>query len=118
MHEFSIMESVLNTVKASAEANRIIKIKKVKIIIGQMAMVVPDSMQFAFEALCNDNELLFKEAELEIEERAVCCLCGNCGNSFSPPDMYTFICPCCQSSQIDIIGGRELYLDYYEGEDE
>ena len=119
MHEFSLMESVLSRVRESAGENGINRISKVKIVVGQMTMAVPDSLQFAFEALTQAEEaLLYADAVLEIEERPVRCLCKLCGNSFSPVDVYMFFCPECNSTQLEVTGGRELYLDFYEGEGE
>ena len=118
MHEFSLMENVMNTVKDSARENRIKRISKIKLIIGQMTMAVPDSMQFAFEVLSNAYEPLFNNAVLEIEEQPVRCLCSSCGCSFEPSVMYMLICPCCQGAHIEITSGRELFLDFFEGEDE
>lgn len=114
MHEFALMESVMETIRDSARQNGINRISKVKIVIGQMTMAVPDSMQFAFEALREGPFLA--DAVLEIEERPVRCKCSNCNRIFTPPDMYTFFCPDCNSHQTEMISGRELYLDYYEGE--
>ena len=118
MHEFSLMESVMNQVRESAVENRINRINKVKIVVGRMTMAVPDSLQFAFEALTKVDESFYANAVLEIEESLVRCRCNCCAKSFSPTDVYTFICPDCSSPHIEVTSGRELYLDYYEGEAE
>lgn len=114
MHELSLMEGVLDIVRDSAAKSNIGKINKIKLVIGKLSMALPDSLQFAFQAL--GQEELFREAVLDIEERNVRCQCRNCQEQFEVEDRYGFRCLLCGSSDVDIVSGRELYVDYYEGE--
>jgi hydrogenase nickel incorporation protein HypA/HybF len=117
MHEFSLIESVLEKVRDSARQNNIKKINRVKLVVGKLSMALPDSMQFAFDAIAGTEEL-FRDAVLEIEEREPVCNCPQCRQPFPMADSYSFFCPRCGSTGIEIIQGRELYLDYYEGEED
>lgn len=116
MHELSLMEGVINTVRDSAVANGIVKVNKVKLVIGKLSMALPDSLQFAFQAL-NQQDKLFQDAVLEIEERAITCRCSGCDCEFAVENNYCFICPECAGIKVDIIQGRELFIDYFEGDD-
>ncbi|NLV17505.1 MAG: hydrogenase maturation nickel metallochaperone HypA [Syntrophomonadaceae bacterium] len=116
MHEFSLIEGVLNMVRDSASQNNIGKVNRVKLVVGRLSMALPDSLHFAFEAICKDEDL-FREAILEIEEKEIMCDCLACQRSSELKDIYSFICPACGSNRIEITQGRELYLDYYEGEE-
>lgn len=116
MHELSLMENVLGIVRDSAVQNNILKVKKVKLVVGKFSMALPDSLHFAFEAISSQEEL-FKDAVLEIESREIKCQCLECEQTFKVEDGYHFICIHCGSNKVDIIEGRELYLDYYEGDD-
>jgi len=51
MHELTLMQSVLQTVEQDAAQHGINRINKVKLVIGQLTMALPDSLIFAFEAL-------------------------------------------------------------------
>jgi len=115
MHELALMQGVMETVKESATANSISKVSKVRLVVGKLSMALPDSMQFAFEVISTDEEL-FRSAVLEIEEKEVVCSCQQCQQLFTQQEQYIFVCSGCGSNQVDIIQGRELYLDYYEGE--
>lgn len=115
MHELSLMTGIMDTVKQSAAQNNIMRVEKIKLVIGKLSMALPDSLQFAFDALKQD-EKLFKEAVLEIEEKEISCLCSNCKQSFMVDKTYHFICPECASNKVEIVGGRELYIDFFEGE--
>lgn len=114
MHELSLMQTVMDTVRDGARTNDIVKIKKIKLVIGKLSQALPDSLQFAFEVL--SEEELFEGAVLEIEERGIKCRCQTCGGQFQVEEDYCFICPECQGSQVDIIEGRELFIDYFEGD--
>lgn len=114
MHELSLMTSVIETVRQGALDNEIKKVKKVKLVIGKLSQALPDSLQFAFGVLCTDE--MFCGAELEIEEKEIICLCPECQTRFSVQDEYSFICPSCKGIKVDIISGRELFIDYFEGD--
>lgn len=114
MHELSLMESVVKQLRSSAAEHGITKITRVMLVAGKMTMAVPEALQFAFEALQKDDRML-KDAVLEIREEPVRCECRDCGHSYEAPN-YEFICPSCSGPNIRIIGGRELYIDFYEGD--
>lgn len=116
MHELSLMQSVMDIVKDSAAQNSIQKVNKVKLVVGKYSMALPDSLHFAFEAI-SGVEALFKGAVLEIEEKEILCQCQQCQQTIQIEDTYRFICPLCGSNKVEIIQGRELYLDYYEGDE-
>lgn len=116
MHEFSLIESVLGMVKESAAQNSITKVNRVKLVVGKLSMALPDSLHFAFDAI-RATEVLFRNANLEIEEKEIMVSCQQCQQTFPMEDRYCFVCPWCSSTAIEIIQGRELYLDYYEGEE-
>lgn len=114
MHELSLMESVVKQLHSSAAEHGIRKITRVMLVVGKMTMAVPDALRFAFEALQKGDELL-DGAVLDIREEAVACECRDCGYSYEAPN-YEFICPSCLSPNIKIVRGRDLYIDFYEGD--
>jgi hydrogenase nickel incorporation protein HypA/HybF len=115
LHELALMQGVMDAVRDSAAANSISKVSKVGLVVGKLSMVLPDSMLFAFEVI-SAGEDLFQGAVLEIEEKEVICSCQQCQQLFTRQEQHIFVCSGCGSNQVDIIQGRELYLDYYEGD--
>jgi hydrogenase nickel incorporation protein HypA/HybF len=115
MHEYSLVEGVVKQLKASAEENGIKQISRVALVVGKMTMVVPDSLQFAFEVFRQQEPLIKDDAVLEIREEPVIGECRDCQHRYEIDD-YEFICPSCSGVNIKLVGGRELYIDYYEGE--
>jgi hydrogenase nickel incorporation protein HypA/HybF len=115
MHELGLMDNVLNMVRESAGQSRISRVSRIKLVVGKFSMALTDSLRFAFEVLAQDE--LFKDAVLEIEEKAIECQCAACAHRFEVDRSYNFICPRCGTNKVDIVSGRELYVDYFEGEE-
>jgi hydrogenase nickel incorporation protein HypA/HybF len=89
------------------------KILKVRVVVGKMSGVVVDSIRFCFEAITKDT--VAEGAVLEIEEVRYTGKCVGCARSFEVMD-YTLLCPDCGSTDIEITGGRELYVKDIEVE--
>ena len=51
MHEFSIMQSALNQALREARLAGAARVHEIRLRIGVLSGVVPDALQFAFEAL-------------------------------------------------------------------
>ena len=115
MHEVGLMANILDTINSSARENQISRIMEITLVVGKFTMVLPDSMLFAFEAL-TQNDPLYADAKLTIWEKAIECLCQQCSNTFLVEQNHCFICPDCTSSDVQILSGRELYIDSYEGD--
>ena len=115
MHEYSLMEGVVKQLRASAAENDIKEISRVALVVGKMTMAVPDALQFSFEAFRLEEPLLRDDAVLEIREEPVMGECKDCQHRFEVRD-YEFICPSCSGVNVKLVGGRELYIDFYEGE--
>ena len=116
MHEMSLVEGITKVIAEKAAENRINKITKVKLVIGKLTNALPDALNLAFEVIRNEESLYDAEAQLVIEERKTTGKCNECRKEFSIEDNYSFICPDCDSLLVTIVSGRELYVDYFEGE--
>ncbi|MDI6812319.1 MAG: hydrogenase maturation nickel metallochaperone HypA [Desulfitobacteriaceae bacterium] len=116
MHEMGLMASMVELLTESARHNQIQKINKVKLVVGKMSMALPDALQLAFDVYKAEG-LFSSEAVLEIEERETMGRCRSCGRRFPVLDNCLFVCPDCQGIDVEVISGRELYIDHYEGED-
>ncbi|MGE5453656.1 MAG: hydrogenase maturation nickel metallochaperone HypA [Methylocystaceae bacterium] len=114
MHEMSLVEGIMNTVRISAVANGIQRVGRIKLIIGKLSMALPESLDFVFSCLLQ-QEPLFADATLDIEEKEVVGKCRICSSEFRISES-DYQCPDCQVSAIDLISGRELYIEFYEGE--
>jgi hydrogenase nickel incorporation protein HypA/HybF len=114
MHELSLMQGVLNTVEESARKAGAVRVLAVRLTIGDMAEVVPDAMDFAFEALTPDT--LCEGASLHMTSVVPRSRCSVCGKEFEH-DRYHWACPSCDSLATELLAGREMYIDAIEIEE-
>ena len=106
MHEMSLVQGIFDSVVPVARANGATKITSITLTIGDMTMVVPEAMDFAFSALSEDDPLL-DGAELTMNFVKPRSRCLDCGNEFAP-DRFHLHCPACDSSATLLVAGREL----------
>jgi hydrogenase nickel incorporation protein HypA/HybF len=111
MHEFSLMQGVMDAVDASARAAGASRVLEVRLRIGELAEVVDDAMQFAFEAL--SPETLADGGQLIIEHIEAKSRCAACNSEFKH-DRLHWSCPNCDSLATELISGKELYIDSIE----
>ncbi len=116
MHEMSLVEGITKVIAEKAAENGINTITKVKLVVGKLTNALPDALNLAFEVIRNEESLYDTKAQLEIEERMTTGKCNECLKEFGIEDNYNFVCPDCASLVVTIVSGRELYVDYFEGE--
>ncbi len=68
MHEWHITEELLNQVCTQAEVNRINKLTKIQVELGEDSHVTEDSLRFCFQLL--SEKTIAREAVLEIKSSA------------------------------------------------
>lgn len=113
MHEVSLIRALLDMVVKSAADNGITRVSRVKLVVGEAHGALPDALQFAFEVLT--GETVCAGAVLEVDRRPLLFRCAACGLEFSPAGLSRR-CPGCGNGDTALLGGRELYVDYYEGD--
>ncbi|OGP57398.1 MAG: hydrogenase maturation nickel metallochaperone HypA [Deltaproteobacteria bacterium RBG_13_49_15] len=115
MHEMGIALQIVQIAAASIPVEmKGAKVLGVKIKVGKLAAVVPDSLRFCFEIVTQETPL--SEARLEIEEIPVVARCKHCHSSWEIKEP-AFACPSCGSGSIEILSGRELDIDSIEIEE-
>ena len=107
MHEYSIVQSLLDSCEEHARENNSTSVSKVIIKIGVLSGVEPDLLQTAFDTF--KEKTVCDKAEFIINRQQVVILCLSC-NTESILKKNEFCCPQCQSTQIKIIDGEDMYL--------
>ncbi len=113
MHEMSIVQNILEIIDETLSESDQKKLKEVVVDIGDLVAVVPDSIQFCFEALIQDS--VYENAKLTINNIPVIIKCKICNND-SNINRYDFTCPKCNSPEIKLVSGEELNIRYLEVE--
>jgi hydrogenase nickel incorporation protein HypA/HybF len=113
MHEQSIVESILALALENAEKEKASKILRIYLVVGELSGVVEDSVEFYFSFLSKGT--IAAEASLFFMHVPAQLRCRNCDTVFLPEKM-NFNCPKCKEQQVEIVSGRELYIDSLEVE--
>jgi len=103
MHELSITQNIVDIACRYAGDHRI---RVVRLEIGRLAAVSPESIGFCFE-ICKEGTPL-GEAVLEIDMIDATTLCRVCGK-ISRVDDPPWICAC-GSQELDLLSGLEMKL--------
>lgn len=107
MHELSIMQSALNAALAQAREAGATRVHEIRLRIGALSGVVPEALEFAFEALVPGT--LAEHAKLAIDHVPARFWCAACSREFQSDDMFAE-CPGCQTLSGELRGGREMEL--------
>ena len=108
MHELSVTESLLEITLRHAGQAKAGRVTDLYLVIGQLATIVDDSVQFYWDIISKDT--IAEGARLHFRRLQVELLCLGCGNRYSPGS-DDFACPNCQSEQIKVVSGEEFYLE-------
>jgi len=111
MHELSITQNILSIVLEQAKAAKATRIAKINRTVGELSGVVDECVQFYFEIISKDT--IAAEANLSFDRRPTKVRCRNCATIFSP-DNLNWNCPNCRDQNIEIISGRECYVESIE----
>lgn len=105
MHEFSIIQHIVDIVKNTALQNKISSVRRVELEVGSASGVISEAMQFAWQSVKHDP--LLCEASLNIVEIPLRVKCANCSFVYSPDEIYE-PCPSCTQINPEILQGKEL----------
>ena len=107
MHEASIIEAVLERACEEALKAGASRVERIRLRVGVLAGVVPEALQFAFEALRQGTPAA--GARLEIESAPATVRCLDCGSTREVLE-FDFTCPACSGLLIVDTGGHQLEL--------
>jgi len=107
MHEYSVVQALLNQCEEIAEQNGAKKITKVVCKIGVMSGIEIHLLQVAFDTfkegtMCDGAEFVINEQKLKLE-------CRECGHIFET-DEVRYFCTKCESLKVKVLDGEDMYL--------
>jgi hydrogenase nickel incorporation protein HypA/HybF len=111
MHELSVAQEILEIVKQYLPNPLPGSVKSIKLNVGRLSNILPDSLSFCYEALTEKTPL--EDSKLVINELPLLISCPNC-KAESEIELPVFACPSCGHNQIKIISGTELNVDEIE----
>jgi hydrogenase nickel incorporation protein HypA/HybF len=113
MHELGVTQQVLDIALGRASEVNATAVKKINLVIGDMTSFINDSVQFYFDFLSKDS--LAQGAQLCFRRIPITLRCKHCDVSFTP-EGETWKCPRCQQSDVEVVTGKEFYLESIEVE--
>jgi len=107
MHEYSVVQALLNQCEEVAAQNDATKVTKVITKIGVMSGIETHLLQIAFDTfkegtICSDAEFVQNVQKLKLE-------CKECGNVFEV-DEVRYFCVKCESLRVKVLDGEDMYL--------
>ena len=109
MHEYSIVEGVLDSVIPAAEKAGADRIVCVRLRVGDMTEVVQESLDFMWGICCEQRGPMVEGCRLEVEYVYPRSACLKCGHEFEH-DRFHLKCPECGSASTMLLSGRELEI--------
>jgi hydrogenase nickel incorporation protein HypA/HybF len=108
MHELPLTQSLLKISLEHAEKANAKKVTDLHIVIGELASMVDDSIQFYWDIIAKDT--IAEQAKLHFRRVPAELQCMNCSEKYSPAE-DELICPKCHSAGARIIAGEEFFLE-------
>jgi hydrogenase nickel incorporation protein HypA/HybF len=111
VHELSLADAVVRTVRAHAGDRRV---AKVELKVGYLRQVVPAALAFAFELVAAGTPV--EGAELALVEVPARVVCRACRDEHDVRE-FPFACRSCRSLDVDVVAGEDLLVEYIELDD-
>lgn len=108
MHELAVTQSILNIALQHAEKANAKRITDLHIVIGELASMVDDSIQFYWEIIAKDT--IAQKATLHFRRVPAELQCLSCSEIYRPNN-EELICPKCSNAGAKIITGEEFFLE-------
>jgi hydrogenase nickel incorporation protein HypA/HybF len=108
MHELGVTQSILDIALRHAQDAGAVRIRELNLVIGELASVVDDSVQFYWDMIARDT--IAEGAVLHFTRIPARLRCNTCAHTFSI-DRREFVCPSCGSPSVAVAGGDEFYLE-------
>ncbi len=115
MHELSIAENIVEIIQDHVPSSGLSRVRNVKLKIGELAGVVPDSLEFCFDAITDQTPM--RDAVLVVEHVPFVIECHTCG-LVSTNDVGIILCARCGSDETKMVSGNELLVMAIEMLDE
>jgi hydrogenase nickel incorporation protein HypA/HybF len=108
MHELPVTESILDISLRHADEAGADQINNIYIVIGQLASIIDDSVQFYWDIV--SKETIAEGAQLHFRRIKTILLCRKCQFQYSP-EQYELSCPECEGREVEVISGKEFYVE-------
>lgn len=107
MHEYSVVQALLEQIEQIAAQNEATKVTKIVTKIGVMSGIEPHLLEIAFNTF--KEKTICDGAEFVIHIQPVKIRCRQCEDE-SELEKIHYCCPRCESIEVDVIDGEDMFL--------
>ena len=107
MHEYSVVQALLEQVQELATQNEATEVTKVIVKIGVMSGVEPHLLEVAFETF--KEKTICQNAHFIMNIQPLVLNCQSC-HSKSEVQTAHYCCPQCESLNVNVDDGEDMYL--------
>jgi len=107
MHEYSIVQSLIDLAEENAKQNNAKKVTKLEIKVGVLSGVEIPLLETAFNTFKEDT--ICADAEFIVISQPIVVKCREC-NKESTLEKNEYTCPSCKSQNLEVLDGEEMYL--------
>ncbi len=111
MHEQSIVESILALALGNAEKANARRIHSINLVVGDYTGIEEDSVNLYFGFLSQNT--IAAGARIKYSHVPGQLRCRDCDILF-PLQKHDYHCPKCEGRRVEIVGGREFYIENME----
>ena len=108
MHELSLVQGILDIIRAEQAKNGFTRVLEVSLRVGEYSGIVPRCLEEFFPIAAEGTAA--QEARLEIEVLPSVFRCLDCGFE-GRPDREHACCPKCRGERLRMVSGREFYVE-------
>ena len=108
MHELPVTQNILEIAVRHGKKSNATRILQLNIVIGQLSSFIDESIQFYWDIISEGT--IAEGALLNIERIPAKFNCLECSKSYSLSH-NGYECPKCGSTRVEILSGKEFYLD-------
>lgn len=105
MHELSLCHAIAGVVRPHAAGRRV---DVIRLRVGALRQVVPDTLEFCWTLVREQQDM--PEAELELELVPAAVRCQACGRHSEIESRWSVACPECGSADVEVVAGEEFLV--------
>ena len=113
LHELSVATRIAEVVNRVMDEHSARRVGEVRVEIGALTCIDPDSLDFCFQAIAKGTRL--EDARLKILEVRPRARCRRCNTEYEVK-WDDFRCPSCRSTEFDVLVGGDISIKDVEVE--
>ncbi|MBA1433446.1 MAG: hydrogenase maturation nickel metallochaperone HypA [Epsilonproteobacteria bacterium] len=107
MHEYSVVQALLEQIEDIAQQNEATKVSKVVVKIGVMSGIEAHLLEIAFNTF--KEKTICDQAEFVMNIQVITIRCRSCQEENELQKVH-YCCPACSSTDVDVIDGEDMFL--------